>query len=92
MGGGVNDHVAGGDQSIRVVGMAVGGEMKGSLQKTLTATHLPCFTCRFFRDDDPDLFYCEQHCEEFPALCPAFTSRFEWNRSIGCVPLLVGDD
>ena len=62
-------------------GRARCGNMKGTLQKkqpesplgklykTLEGRSLACYVCRFFREDDPDIFYCELHRPEFPALC-----------------------
>jgi len=47
--------------------------MKGTLQKTTESHTLACQTCAAFRDDDPDIFYCELHRPEFPALCGQYT-------------------
>jgi hypothetical protein len=49
--------------------------MKGTLQKRVMASHLLCHSCSSFRDDDPDIYYCEHHREEFPGLCDEFQSK-----------------
>jgi len=46
--------------------------MKGTLQKTTESHALACQTCAAFRDDDPDIFYCELQQPEFPALCEQY--------------------
>ena len=46
--------------------------MKGSLLKRRSADQLPCHSCIYFRDDDPDFFLCDLGCVEFPALCAYF--------------------
>jgi len=43
--------------------------MKGTFQKTVESHALACQTCASFCEDDPDIFYCELHRPEFPALC-----------------------
>ena len=67
--------------------------MKGTLAKQIMATHLACQSCRFFRDNDPDIFYCLLQREEFPGLCDAFSSRNvePMNQTAGCVPVVVTD-
>ena len=59
--------------------------VKGTLQKTTESHALACCTCAFFRDTDPDIFYCELHQMEFPALCGKYQQtdqiapvRTEW--------------
>ena len=52
--------------------------MKGTLQKTMDASALACQTCRHFRDDDPDLFYCAVQRAEFPALCDEYAQAEPW--------------
>jgi hypothetical protein len=49
--------------------------MKGTLQKQVLASHLLCYSCCYFRDDDPDIYYCEHHRDEFPGLCDQFQSK-----------------
>lgn len=49
--------------------------MKGQLQKTIESSHLACVQCSYFREDDPDLYYCEHQREEFPNLCEKYLSR-----------------
>lgn len=49
--------------------------MKGSYPKKLEATDLLCSVCAHFREDDPDIYYCEIHEEDFPNLCFRFVSR-----------------
>jgi crotonobetainyl-CoA:carnitine CoA-transferase CaiB-like acyl-CoA transferase len=71
----VHDHATGGDQPLRDVGNVIRCAMKGTLQKKVSAFHLACFTCRYFREDDPDLFYCLHHRDEFPALCDQFQKK-----------------
>jgi hypothetical protein len=46
--------------------------MKGTLQKTTESHALACQTCVAFRDDDPDIFYCELQQADFPALCEQY--------------------
>ena len=60
--------------------------MKGTFQKTLESHALACQTCASFRDDDPDIYYCESQQPEFPALCERYTQseriaplRNEWS-------------
>ncbi len=53
-------------------GRARCGNMKGTLQKTTESHALACQTCAAFRDDDPDIFYCELQQPEFPALCEQY--------------------
>lgn len=52
--------------------------MKGTLQKLIGASALPCHTCSSFRDDDPDIFYCLLQREEFPGLCDDYQQAGEW--------------
>ena len=52
--------------------------MKGQLQKRTGAEALPCHTCAAFKDDDPDIFYCELQCEEFPGLCDEYQQSEPW--------------
>jgi hypothetical protein len=59
--------------------------MKGSLQKRIMASHLACHVCAYFRDDDPDLYYCALHCDEFPGLCGSFESKCA-AKEAGCIP------
>ena len=47
-------------------------DMLGTFQKTTEAHALACQTCAAFRDDDPDIYYCELQQEEFPALCEQY--------------------
>lgn len=49
--------------------------MKGQLQKTIEASALACLPCRFFRDHDPDIYYCDFQQEEFPGLCEKYQQR-----------------
>jgi hypothetical protein len=49
--------------------------MKGTLQRTIPESHLSCQTCIYFRNDDPDIFYCLREREEFPSLCNDYCSR-----------------
>lgn len=46
--------------------------MKGTFQKTVESHALACQTCASFREDDPDIFYCEWKQAEFPALCEQY--------------------
>jgi hypothetical protein len=59
--------------------------MKGFLQKRVMASHLACSVCGHFRDDDPDLFYCELHWDDFPGLCEQFLSKLDV-KPAGCIP------
>ena len=59
--------------------------MKGQLQKRTDASALACWTCTYFRDEDPDIFYCELQQEQFPGLCGSYhqgsklaDARTEW--------------
>lgn len=53
--------------------------MNGTFSKRVDASHLACQPCAQFRDTDPDVFYCDQHHAEFPALCDAFAPRSSIN-------------
>jgi len=59
--------------------------LKGQLQKIIEPSALACLSCRFFRDNDPDIYYCELQHEEFPGLCAQYQKadhlaqmRTEW--------------
>lgn len=59
--------------------------LKGTFQKTTESNALACCPCRHFRDNDPDIFYCELQQPEFPALCEQYQQaehlaqlRTEW--------------
>ena len=65
-------------------------DMLGTLQKTTESHALACQTCAAFRDDDPDIFYCEWQQAEFPALCEQYQHskhiapmRTEWGTPDG---------
>lgn len=49
--------------------------MKGQIQKKVESSGLACFQCAYFRDDDPDLFYCTKQRSEFPDLCEQYLSK-----------------
>lgn len=49
--------------------------MKGTVQKKIVSISLPCCTCLNFRDEDPDIFYCELQKEEFPSLCNQYQQQ-----------------
>ena len=49
--------------------------MKGTFPKYIAPAHLQCKQCTQFRDDDPDVFYCESNHEEFPGLCNEYQPR-----------------
>jgi len=51
--------------------------MKGQLQKLIESSSLACLSCRFFKDHDPDIYYCELQQEEFPGLCAQYQQRPE---------------
>lgn len=51
--------------------------MKGTLQKIIESSALACLPCRFFRDDDPDIYYCELQRDEFPGLCDQYRQKAE---------------
>jgi len=64
--------------------------MKGTLPKHLAGSHLACRECKHFRDDDPDIFYCEENNEHFPGLCEKYEGKNipdERNYFIGVNPL-----
>ena len=52
--------------------------MKGQLQKRTGSSALACHTCRWFEDEDPDIFYCELQREEFPGLCDEYRQSGDW--------------
>jgi len=52
--------------------------VKGQLQKRTDSSALACYSCRWFKDDDPDIFYCELQREEFPGLCDEYQKVGEW--------------
>jgi hypothetical protein len=52
--------------------------MKGQLQKRTGASALACHTCRWFEDEDPDIFYCQLQREEFPGLCDEYLQSGSW--------------
>lgn len=47
----------------------------GTLQKKIQASHLGCFRCSHFHDDDPDVFYCDLAKAEFPDLCVLYNTE-----------------
>ena len=49
--------------------------MKGTLPKSIAASILQCAKCINFRDDDPDIFYCNIDRPEFAALCDEYRYR-----------------
>lgn len=49
--------------------------MKGTMPKRIASHHLACRKCKSFRDDDPDIFYCERDRIEFPSLCEDYESN-----------------
>jgi len=49
--------------------------MKGQLQKIIEASALACLPCLHFRDNDPDIFYCEIQQPQFPGLCEQYQQR-----------------
>lgn len=46
--------------------------MHGILPKRIAAANLQCAKCAHFKDDDPDIFYCERGRPEFAALCEEY--------------------
>lgn len=62
--------------------------MKGTIPKRIASHQLACRTCKHFRDDDPDIFYCQIDKQEFPGLCEEYESgRGERTFYIGVDPL-----
>ena len=51
--------------------------MIGTLQKCIAASNLQCSKCIHFRDDDPDIYYCNLHQPEFAGLC----DQYEYHQS-----------
>ncbi len=49
----------------------------GRLQKKISDVVLACRTCKHFRDDDLDYFYCVLQKKEFPALCSDYEYVFK---------------
>ena len=61
--------------------------MKGVLPKYISAAHLACSKCVYFRDDDPDIYYCERERPEFAGLC----EFYEYHASTILTPLIASD-
>lgn len=49
--------------------------MRGVLPKRIAASNLQCEKCLHFRDDDPDIFYCNLDRAEFASLCEEYHYR-----------------
>jgi hypothetical protein len=50
----------------------------GYLPKSIASSHLACRECAQFRDDDPDLYYCELNNKHFPGLCASYECRSQY--------------
>lgn len=49
--------------------------MNGILPKRIAAAQLQCAKCVYFRDDDPDVYYCALDRPEFAGLCDQYEYR-----------------
>ena len=49
--------------------------MLGTLSKKVEESSLPCERCKYFCNDDPDIYYCEINKKEFPSLCKDYQFR-----------------
>lgn len=46
--------------------------MKGFLPKRIASAILQCAKCVHFKDDDPDIYYCDLDRPEFAGLCEQY--------------------
>lgn len=56
--------------------------MKGTYPKRISACHLACSRCIYFSEDDPDIYYCDLHCTEFPGVCVHYAQSKEVNNGM----------
>lgn len=51
---------------------------KGYLPKSIASNSLACRECKWFRDDDMDIYYCELNNEHFPGLCELYEGKSQY--------------